>query len=273
MSDEWIETGPGFWNIRGSRKIAGLLEVGTQMSLVRRASGKFVLLDSYLPDEATKQRLFALTHGGRDIEAILNLHPFHTKHVAAVAALFPGAKLFGTSRHVSRFPELAWQATLTEGPGLAALFGEDFRFSVPRGVAFVPENENYHFASVLALHPASKTLHVDDTLTWVAVPPIAVPSIAVPSIAVPFIAVPFIGGLRFHPTLARVLDPNAFAAAEFRVWLAELRELFTDVRTLCTAHLRPLPPREDLQKELRRAIDRTGRILAKHERKYAGSGR
>ena len=41
-----IEVAEGFWNIRGSFKIAGLYDLGTHASLVRRASGKLVLLDA-----------------------------------------------------------------------------------------------------------------------------------------------------------------------------------------------------------------------------------
>jgi hypothetical protein len=248
MADQWVETGSGFWNIRGSLKLAGFLELGTQMSLVKRASGKFILLDSYTPDVATRQRLFDLTDGGRAIEAILNLHPFHTLHVTNVAALFPNAKLYGTSRHVARFPELTWEAAHTESAALGDLFDE-LRFSVPRGVDFVCEDERQHFASVLAFHPASATLHVDDTLTW--------------------LALPFVGGLRFHPSLSKVLQRRPNAVAEFRSWLVTLRALFSEVRTVCAAHMKPLAPSDGkLQARLEDAIGRIEPLLVKHEQRF-----
>ena len=37
----------GFWNIRGNLRIAGILNVGTQCSLVKLAERRFVFLDSY----------------------------------------------------------------------------------------------------------------------------------------------------------------------------------------------------------------------------------
>lgn len=249
MGDVWVEVGPGFWNIRGTLKLGGLLDLGTQMSVVRRQSGKFVVLDSYTPDAPVRKKLLDLTNGGRDVEAILNLHPFHTLHVANVAALFPDAQLYGTARHVARFPKLSWQATLTNEARLAELFGEDLRLSVPRGVDFIPSNERLHFASVLALHPSSGALHVDDTLTW--------------------LALPLIGGLRFHPTLSKVLQPRPGAVAEFRGWLTELRALAHDARVLCTAHTRPLPPKDGrVQAHVEAAISKIEKRLVRHERRY-----
>lgn len=250
MADEWVETGPSFWNIRGSLKVAGLLDVGTQMSVVRLSSGRFALLDSYTPDLATRRRLLELTNGGSAVECILNLHPFHTLHVARLVELFPNARLYGTERHAARFPHLPWEGTRTDSPALAALFGADLKFSVPQGVDFIPENERLHFASVLAFHPASGTLHVDDTLTW--------------------IDVPLVGGLRFHPSLRDVLQKRPHAVGEFRGWLNELRALFAEVRILCPAHMKTLPPNDGrLRLRLDGAIDKIEKILARHEHKYS----
>lgn len=229
--------------------MAGIVEVGTQMSVVRLPSGNFALLDSYTPDVATRTKLLELTDGGRAVEAILNLHPFHTLHVSNVAQMFPNARLYGTERHATRFPHLSWQATRTESAALSDLFGETLRFSVPRGVDFAPKNERLHFASVLALHPESGTLHVDDTLTWVNLP--------------------FVGGLRFHPSLPRVLQPRKGAVADFRAWVVELRALFSEVRTLCTAHMKALPPSDgQFQPRLDSAINRVEKILNAHERRF-----
>jgi len=42
------------------------------------------LLDSYTVRGAAKRQIGELTHGGRDIEAILNVHPFHSRWVKAL---------------------------------------------------------------------------------------------------------------------------------------------------------------------------------------------
>ena len=81
MHKSIIHVADGFWNIRGSFKIRGIVDVGTQVSLVRRKSGKFVFLDSYTLSDPVKRQLDEITHGGKDVEAILNVHPFHTLHV------------------------------------------------------------------------------------------------------------------------------------------------------------------------------------------------
>ena len=82
-----------FWNIRGDFRILYVINVGTQMSLARRPSGTFVLLDAYEPDKTDQDELLALTDGGSRIEAVLNLHPFHTVHCAFVQQWLPHARL------------------------------------------------------------------------------------------------------------------------------------------------------------------------------------
>ena len=46
MADRIHDLGLGFWNIRGSFRLGGLLDIGTQCSLVQLNSGKFIFLDS-----------------------------------------------------------------------------------------------------------------------------------------------------------------------------------------------------------------------------------
>ena len=128
MHDRIIRITDDFWNIRGSFRVAGLINVGTQASLVRRANGKFVFLDSYTLRGRVARQIDDLTNGGEDVEAILNLHPFHTVHVQAMHERYPNARLFGTTRHLSRFPDLPWQEKLTESPALHATYAKDFEF-------------------------------------------------------------------------------------------------------------------------------------------------
>jgi hypothetical protein len=212
-----------FLNIRGSFKVGGLLEIGTQCSLVRRANGRFVFLDSYTLSGAAQREIDALTNGGKDVEAILNLHPFHTVHVRAMHRRYPNAKHYGTARHLSRFPDLPWQKLRTEQTRLHQLFEKDFEFSVPRGVDFISANENVHFSSVLVLHRASRTIHVDDTLMYVRLP-------------LPARVVGFRDMLFFHPTLRQALEKRKGAGQDFRDWAKELAERWRSAANLCAAH-------------------------------------
>jgi hypothetical protein len=259
MSGQFIRVSEGFWNIRGSFKIAGVIDVGTQASLVRLTSGKFVLLDSYTLSGAVKRQVNELTGDGREIEAILNLHPFHTVHVRKLHGLYPHAALYGTARHVSRFPDLPWAKVCTEGSELHQRYAEDFDFSVPRGVDFISDNEDVHFSSVLMLHRASKTIHSDDTLVYLRLPAL--------------MRLFGLGdALSFHPTLARALEKRAGAAQEFREWATGLIDRWQDAENLCAAHTGALLARDNRGDSIHdrwlKAFEKVNNILNSHESKY-----
>jgi hypothetical protein len=152
MTDKILKISNDFWNIRGEFKVFGLLNIGTHASLVKRGNGKFVLLDAYTMQDDIKQQIDSLTNNGVNIEAIINLHPFHTVHIEKIHGDYPNAKLYGTQRHIAKFPHLPWQTELTNSNEFAALFSEDFEFSVPRGFVFFSKNDHLLFASVLAYH-------------------------------------------------------------------------------------------------------------------------
>ena len=259
MRPQPLQVADDFCNIRGSFKIGGLIDVGTQTSLVRRANGRFVFLDAYSLPGAVERDVRELTSDGKDVEAILTVHPFHTVHVRKMHERFPHARLYGTARHLSRFPELRWEETCTEDPELHAMFAEDFEFSVPRGVDFISANENVHFSSVLVLHRASKTIHVDDTLMYIRLPRL-------------MRSVGLTDTMNFHPTLAQALEKRAGAARDFRQWSAELAERWRDAENLCAAHTATLTARENrgasIHARLVKALDKVSRTLKAHERKY-----
>ncbi|MGB5102027.1 MAG: hypothetical protein WBO04_01745 [Steroidobacteraceae bacterium] len=223
MRTSILKVADDFLNIRGSFKVAGLVDIGTQCSLVRRANGRFVFLDSCTLGGAVQREVDALTNGGKDVEAILNLHPFHTIHVNAMHQRYPRARLYGTARHLAKLPELPWEKTRTEQPRLHELFEDDFEFSVPRGVDFISANENVHFSSVLVLHRASRTIHVDDTLMYVRLP-------------LPMRALGLRDTLFFHPTLRQALEKRKGAGLDFREWAEELAAGWRDAENLCAAH-------------------------------------
>lgn len=249
MTDKLIKIADRFWNVRGSFKLAGLIDLGTQTSLVQLQTGDFVLLDSYELSGEVAAQVRALTDRGRAVRAIINLHPFHTLHVPAVAQQFPQAALYGTLRHKQRAPSLRWQQLNTDDPALHDQFADDFAFSVPRGVDLIPRSSALHFASVLALHKASRTLHVDDTLSWTSLP--------------------LLRGLRFHPTLRFALLKRPGAASEFRAWAQELLSKCSDIQHLCTAHSRQLPDTtQSIQQRVREALDDISPMLDAHTKRY-----
>ncbi len=252
MTERLLAIGDGFWNLRGSFKLGGLLELGTQASLVRRADGSFLLLDSYTLRGEVREQILELTNGGKSIETVLHLHPFHTLHVLALAKELPHAEHIGSARHRARAPEVRWSADSIESEAVAQRFATDLELWVPPGVDFISPDERLHFSSVLAFHKASGTLHVDDTLGWSTLP--------------------LIRGLAFHPTLARVLERRPGAASAFRTWANQLARHCGGVQRLCTAHMQGLPPAElsgeALEVAIHRALAKVEPTLKAHERRW-----
>ncbi len=251
VPDEVIRIADDFRNIRGSFRVMGLVDIGTQASLVRVASGKYVFLDSYTLRDDVKRAVLELTDDGNAVEAILNLHPFHTVHCAAMHRDFPNAKLYGTERHAERAPDLPWEALRTDHKELHEKYSQDLDFSVPRGVQFVTSNENVHFSSVLAYHRASRTIHVDDTLMFMRFPWRRV---------------------SFHPTLRLALEQRAGAAADFRTWAEELAESWRDAENLCAAHTSALTAdrmgSRTLHERILKALDLVSGTLDAHTKKF-----
>lgn len=259
MSEQVLQISDDFWNIRGDFKIGGVINIGTHASLVRRTNGKFVLLDAYTLRGEVKEQIDALTNNGDDIEAIINLHPFHTVHVKKAHEQYPKAKLYGTQRHVDKFPDLSWQPELSESDACADLFADDFEFSVPDGVDFISSNEHLHFSSVLAYHKASKTIHVDDTLMYLQLPGL-------------------LGMLKkaeitFHMTLPKTLEKRAGAVKEFKAWAKRLANQWSDAENLCAAHSAVLLASENdsasIADRILGALQKVERTLQSHERRYA----
>ncbi|MEW9856471.1 hypothetical protein [Novosphingobium sp. M1R2S20] len=242
----------GFWNLRGKFKIAGVIDIGTQMSVARRANGRFIILDSYSADGADREQLLSLTDGGRKVDAIINVHPFHTLHCRAFHGLFPEARLIGTRRHRDKLPDLPWEQGVIEDAAVQAEFEEDFAFSVPRGVDFICPDESVHVASVLVRHRASGIVHVDDTINVFQPPRLLRAILPQPK-------------LRFHPMLAKALQNRPGAADEYAAWARLLAEEWSDTRIVCAAHsaIRTLP-QGGWRAELLSALDAVEKTLKAH---------
>jgi hypothetical protein len=258
MSEKIIQITTDFWNVRGEFKILGVINIGTHTSLVRRTNGKFVLLDAYTLKGEVKGKVDALTNNGTEIEAIINLHPFHTVHVKKAHEQYPSAKLYGTQRHLDKFPDLPWQAERTESAEFADLYKDDFEFSVPQGTDFIPNNEMLHFSSVLAYHMESKTIHSDDTLMYMPLPGLF-GVLKKPEVS-------------FHMTLGKTLQPRPGAVKEFRLWVTQLAEKWNDAENLCAAHSSVCRSSENqsvsLANKILKALDKVSGTLMKHECKY-----
>ena len=259
MKHEVIQVGQNFWNLRGSFRVGGLVNVGTHVSLVKCANGKFVFLDAYTLSPSVQREIADITGGPDAIDAIVNLHPFHTVHVEKMHEQYPKASLYGTQRHLELFPDLPWEKIRTEDVELQGLFSDDLEFSIPRGVDFISSNEHVHFSSVLAFHRSSKTIHVDDTFMFVQLPGL----------------MRFFGlkdSTNFHMTLSKALEKRPGAASDFKDWAEEIIEQWKDVKNLCAAHTSTLLDEENhsdpIHTRLLRALDKVTPVLDSHEKKH-----
>jgi hypothetical protein len=260
MKHELIKISDSFWNIRGSYKIKGLIDVGTQASLVKIENGKFIFLDSLTLKGDVLKQVDKLTNGGRDVEAVLNLHPFHTLHVEYKFKKYPNAKHYGTARHLSMFPELKWEDLKTEDIELHQMFSLDLEFSVPRGVDFISNDQSVHFSSVLAYHRSSKTIHVDDTFMYINLPKI----MNLVGISDP---------ISFHPTLSKALETRKGATVDFVKWARELAECWSDAENLCAAHMASLIKDKknkdvSIKDSILKALDKVSDKLEKHKKEF-----
>ncbi|ABI62029.1 hypothetical protein [Granulibacter bethesdensis] len=246
-----------FWTVRGSFKLAGLYDVGTHMSVIRRRSGHFILLDSYTISGEHYEALSEMTDHGQAIDAILNVHPFHTLHCASIHRLFPHARLYGTRRHREIWPDLNWETGLIEDREVQQLFGDDLEFSVPEGIDFISTNPRVHTASVLARHRTSGIVHVDDTLNVVKIPPILRRFLPSPQ-------------LTFHPLLGKALQKNADAADRYIRWASGLARQWRDTPVVCAAHsdIHHLQG-TDFQEEVLQALEGVRKTLERHRLRYA----
>ncbi len=218
MSDKIYDLGSGFWNIRGSFKVGGVLDVGAHCSLVKLQSGKFIFIDSYTLTDEVRKQVMTMTNDGRDVEAVLNVHPYHTVHCEQMAKDFPQATFYGSRRHPEQAPDVDWSPDLVESEAVAERYPE-LKFSLPKGIYYIAPEESVHAGSLLVYHPASKSLHVDDTFVT---PPLKVLDAVLPEVLL-------------QPDTDKALRNTPDAVEQYCDWAIKLAHDW-DVRHFCAAH-------------------------------------
>ena len=182
----------------------------------------------------------ALTNNGQDVEAVLNLHPFHTVHCTQMAKDFPQATFYGSSRHHKKVPEVQWAKDLVESDAVAKRYPE-LKFSMSEGIHYIAPNEMIHAGSLLAFHPASKSLHVDDTFMS---PPTKLLEAVLPE-------------LLLHLTTKKALKNDPDAGKQYCDWASKLAHDWRDVRNFCAAHSYLVTFKDgEFEKALLKAIDK-----------------
>ncbi|WP_201525926.1 hypothetical protein [Psychrobacter frigidicola] len=219
MADKIYDLGAGFWNVQGSFHLGGVINVGTQCSLVQLESGRFIFLDSYTLTDEIRKQVMALTNDGKDVEAVLNVHPFHTVHCAQMAKDFPEAIFYGSERHPEKVPEVEWADERVESDAVTQRYPE-LEFSISKGIYYISPNEKVHAGSLLVRHLASQSVHVDDTFMS---PPTKILKAVLPEVML-------------HPTTKQALKDEPDAGKIYCDWATELAHQWRDTRNFCAAH-------------------------------------
>lgn len=103
----FTEIGRNFWNIRGSYRIyCGLIDIGSQMSMIKLSNNRFLLFDTCSIDRIDKTTIDQMTDHGRLIEGIVATHPFHTSAWTTWYNWYPNTHYYGTPRHYRLFPNI-----------------------------------------------------------------------------------------------------------------------------------------------------------------------
>lgn len=222
---QWIAIGTNFWNLRGSFTFgAGLIEIGTHCSLIKLSTGKFLLIDTIKFSDQSIRELNELTANGRDLEAVIATHPFHTVFFPACFKLYPDAKYYGTPRHLRKVQGVNWQPQSMSDPEMLRHWeSEEIFMRIPDGAEFENPDENNHFSSVHVFHKPSRTIHVDDTIMYFENPGFVLRMLCKSH-----------GTMEFW-TLKDGLRHTEAAPTEFKAWVQRMIDDW-DFDNICTAH-------------------------------------
>jgi len=249
--NQFVEIGEGFWNLRGSFTVlGGLFDVGTQMSLCRLGTGKFLVIDTCKVTPNVKKQIDDLTQNGELIDGVIATHPFHTVYFRDFHSFYPLAKYYGTPRHIRTIQDIAWAGDVSTTEILEK-WEPDISMRIPAGAEFNDPAPNNHFSGVFVLHRPSRTIHIDDTLMYFENPGFLVRKLF--SIKAREIS--------FHPTLTSIgLYPTPEAPGLFKGWIEQLLNEW-DFENICTAH--NANKRGGAKQELANALTRNSPILEK----------
>jgi hypothetical protein len=220
------EIAPGFYNVRASfPKFAGLVDIGTHMSMIKLSNGKFLVIDTVPLNHDLKLEIDNLTDNGKNIEAVVGSHPFHTLAFPTFYNCYPNSPYYGTPRHLRKLTEIPWTGSIKDN---LKKWEPDVQMRIPEGAEFDdPQPESYnHFSCVWVYSPAAKTVHVDDTINYFGNPPVLVR-----------LAGKKKGSMEFHDSIK---GPGLYKTSEapdlFKNWLLNIIQDW-DFDNMCCAHL------------------------------------
>ena len=107
--EQFIEVGPGFYNLSTPFLTNRFINVGNHMSLLQlKSTGRFLVIDTCAMSSAAKREFDYLTLNGTLIDAVIATHPFHTMFFMSFHAMYPTLIYYGTPRHIRTIPSIKW---------------------------------------------------------------------------------------------------------------------------------------------------------------------
>ncbi|KAJ3384029.1 hypothetical protein HDU84_003230 [Entophlyctis sp. JEL0112] len=215
---------PGVFNLRAPFKIAGILDIGTQMTFIRLATGKYVAFSTVVLDSDSKADVDTLTQNGELLEAVVATNAHHTLAFEAFNQYYPSAAFYGTPRHIRKFSSIPWKGDVSDKLVLTMWDSEIAMKNTDVGIVWdvptVPEFN--HFPGMLVYHRATKTMLVDDCYI-------------VAENGGPLMKLALGGSIAFHPKFIEALSDEKDAPAKFYSWMSAFLDEW-DVQNIATAH-------------------------------------
>ena len=173
-NDDSYETlkliGPNFWNVRSKLLYKGIVDIGTQMSIIRLINEKFIILSTIPLNQLMKQEIKELTNNGTLIEAVIATHPFHTLSFISFYETFQNENTsiayYGTPRHLKIIDKIPWKGSISDENIRNQWINDSIHMKIPNGCEFNEPKDTNHFSSVLIYHKISNTIHIDDTFLY-----------------------------------------------------------------------------------------------------------
>ena len=261
----------GFYNLQTAFYPVRLINIGTHMSLCRLKNGNFLVIDTAPLDAVAKDDVDRITNKGQLIEAVIATHPYHTIFFEPFHKLYPSSniKWYGTSRHLSEIKNVPWETNEVDifkpnSPILNKWESEGVYMSIPEGAEFINPG---HFSCVFVFHRPSRTLHVDDTISY-----FDETSGFINYLCLLFVLPVSIGstGLYFHPSMFSTKPKDGLlntkeAAYDFKLWLLKLIDHW-DFNNLCVAHKGRMLG--GAQRAVRDLIDEYDKQFVAYSKKY-----
>jgi hypothetical protein len=131
----FVEVGNGFYNLKTPFVMYGVIDIGTQMSLLRlQSTDRFLVIDTCAMSSGAKEEFDRLTSNGTLIDAVIATHPFHTIYFEAFHAMYPTLKYYGTPRHIKTIPSITWTGDVST-EAVRSLWASEVIFSYRNATA------------------------------------------------------------------------------------------------------------------------------------------